>query len=106
MVEVTQTARDASARLMPVNTMAECERVADTRAGRNDGHHLVQAMAEAESRGVQQGLDMAAEGGRAGIYQLTDEGFVVGCCEFRESHADDMAGAVAAAIRKLGGGDA
>lgn len=67
---------------------------------------LVQIAARHRQAGVQQGLDMAAGAGRAGIYQLTDEGFVVGCCEFRESHADDMAGAVAAAIRKLGGGDA
>lgn len=90
MVEVTQTARDASARLMPVNTMAECERVADTRAGRNDGHHLVQAMAEAEARGVQQGLDMAA-------------GVADG---FDAPHVIDAGRKIAAAIRKLGGGDA
>lgn len=90
MVEVTQTARDASARLMPVNTMAECERVADTRAGRNDGHHLVQAMAEAEARGVQQGLDMAA-------------GVADG---FDAPHVIDASRKIAAAIRKLGGGDA
>jgi hypothetical protein len=38
---VVQMDRDFAASLMPCNTIAECERVADVKAGRHDSHPLI-----------------------------------------------------------------
>jgi len=46
--DAVQAARDAAARLMPCNTLAECERVADVRVGRYDCDRRVQAFARFE----------------------------------------------------------
>lgn len=83
MVEVTQGARDAA---WPFMDVIAYDGEARLRAGEYDDNAFIQAIAEAEARGVQQGLDMAA------AYIQTEYPF-----DKRK---------LVPAIRKLGGGDA
>lgn len=63
-LKVTQADRDAAAVLMPVNTIAEWERVADTKSGRNDGDYRVQAFARHR---------IAAEEGKAELVEALED---------------------------------
>ena len=48
-MNVSKEAREAAARMMPCNTIAECERIVKTKRGRNDKSPLVQAFAKFEA---------------------------------------------------------
>ena len=105
MVEVTQGARDAA---WPFMDVIAYDGEARLRAGEYDDNAFIQAIAEAEARGVQQGLDMAAGVVEEGSSRWRDKSSAT--ANKRESRDyETMAIAcihVAAAIRKLGGGDA
>lgn len=95
MVEVTQGARDAA---WPFMDVIAYDGEARLRAGEYDDNAFIQAIAEAEARGVQQGLDMAA----AYLDGFKYNDIVMDGCTMRREWRKDFA----AAIRKLGGGDA
>ncbi|MET3710359.1 hypothetical protein ABIC65_001039 [Sphingomonas trueperi] len=52
MAEVTQADRDAAARRMPLNTIAEFERVAEVKRGEQDNDPLVQEFARHRTEAV------------------------------------------------------
>lgn len=95
MVEVTQEDRDAAADILDeISSLTQNDgigQVADLiRDGEYDEHDTVQRTARHRQACVQQGLDMAA-----GVAD-----------SFDAPHVIDAGRKIAAAIRKLGGGDA
>lgn len=104
MVEVTEADRRA---YLSLNMLPEFDQV-DVLAGRWDNVTGIQAFASHRQAGVQQGLDMAAGVVEEGSSRWRDKSSAT--ANKRESRDyETMAIAcihVAAAIRKLGGGDA
>ena len=103
MVEVTQGARDAA---WPFMDVIAYDGEARLRAGEYDDNAFIQAIAEAEARGVQQGLDMAA--GVAGCERFPADHVEAAWTDGDDGpqHYNQACDDIAAAIRKLGGGDA